>query len=108
MTMEIYRCNRNCGCLRCRYRGSLWGVFLMVLGVLWLLSELDVRGLDLDRTWPILLIVFGLMKLLEKAGKPPDYPTGPYSNPPGGPYPGAPAAYPTVPPTGSTSGANTI
>ncbi len=54
----------------------------------------------LRRTWPVLLIVFGLMKLLEKAGRPPDYPAGP--------YPGAPAAYPSVPPPGSTPGANTI
>ena len=82
-------------------------IMLITLGTLVALDYF--QGVSFSRrTWPVLLIVFGLMKLLEKAGKPPDYPTGPYSNPPGGPYPGAPAAYPTVPPTGSTSGANTI
>ena len=62
----------------------------------------------LRRTWPFLLIVFGIMKLLEKAGRPPDYPAGPYSNPPAGPYPGGPAAHPAVPPPGRAPGANTI
>lgn len=82
-------------------------IMLITLGTLVALDYF--QGVSFSRrTWPVLLIVFGLMKLLEKAGKPPDYPAGPYSNPPGGPYPGAPAAYPTVPPTGSTSGANTI
>ena len=82
-------------------------IMLITLGTLVALDYF--QGVSFSRrTWPLLLIVFGIMKLLEKAGKPPDYPTGPYSNPPGGPYPGAPAAYPTVPPTSSTSGANTI
>ncbi|MDQ2945684.1 MAG: DUF5668 domain-containing protein [Acidobacteriota bacterium] len=82
-------------------------IMLIALGTLVALDYF--QGVSFSRrTWPLLLIVFGIMKLLEKAGKPPDYPTGPYSNPTGGPYPGAPAAYPTVPPTGTTPGANTI
>lgn len=54
----------------------------------------------LRRTWPVLLIVFGLMKLLEKAGKPPDSPAGP--------YPGASSTYPAVQPSASAPGAKTI
>ena len=64
MTMEIYRCNRNCGCLRCRYRGSLWGVYLMVLGALFLLDQYGVRGLSFDRTWPLQLITIGVILIL--------------------------------------------
>ena len=96
MTMEIYRCNRNCGCMRCRYRGSLWGVFLMVLGVLWLLSELDVRGLDLDRTWPMLLIVIGVIVMLQRTASMEGH-VQPYAMMPGAPmYPVAPASAPTT------------
>lgn len=55
----------------------------------------------LRRTWPVLLIVFGVMKLLEKAGTPPDHPAPLYPNPSAG-------AYPSAPPPAGTSGANTI
>jgi hypothetical protein len=59
---------------------------MIVLGVLVALDYF--QGLSFRRrTWPVLLIVFGLMKLLEKARRPPVDP-GPYSNmpavPPGG------------------------
>ena len=75
-------------------------IMLITLGTLVALDYF--QGVSFSRrTWPVLLIVFGIMKLLEKAGRPPDYPSGPYSNPPS-------AVYPSVPPTGSTPGANAI
>ena len=66
-------------------------IMLITLGVLVALDYF--QGLSfIRRTWPVLLIVFGLLKLLEKAGRPPVYPGPPdhrpYSNmpsmPPGG------------------------
>jgi hypothetical protein len=77
-------------------------IMLITLGTLVALDYF--QGLSFSRrTWPVLLIVFGVMKLLEKTGKPPDYPAGPYANPPG-----APPVYPTAPPAGSAPGANRI
>ncbi len=90
MTMEIYRCNRNCGCLRCRYKGSLWGVFVMVLGVLLLLQEFDVRGLDFGRTWPVQLIVIGVILMLQRTASMEGH-IQPYAMAPGAPpYPAVP------------------
>ena len=55
-------------------------IMLITLGTLVALDYF--QGLSFSRrTWPVLLIVFGVLKLLEKAGRPPDYPAGPYSNP---------------------------
>lgn len=67
-------------------------IMLITLGVLVLIDYFGHISFA-RRTWPVLLIVFGLMKLLEKAVPPPVYPTAP---PP--PYAGSPA----VPPGGST------
>jgi hypothetical protein len=63
-------------------------IMLIVLGALVAIDYAGIYGFW--RTWPILIIVFGLLKLLERAGaKPaPPYPGGPY---PGGPYPGGQA-----------------
>lgn len=55
-------------------------IMLITLGVLVALDYFE--GLSFSRrTWPVLLIVFGVLKLLERAGRPPIDP-GPYSNPP--------------------------
>ena len=94
MTMEIYRCNRNCGCPRCRYRGSLWGVYLMVLGVLFLFNEFGVRGLSFDRTWPVQLIVIGVILMLQRTASTEGH-IQPYAMPP------AVSAYPASTPAAS-------
>ncbi len=55
-------------------------IMLITLGVLVALDYF--QGVSfLRRTWPVLLIVFGVLKLLERAGRPPVDP-GPYSNRP--------------------------
>ncbi len=53
---------RTCRCLRCRGRGLTGPAVLVTLGVLFLLSEFQVASFG--RTWPILLIVIGLVKVL--------------------------------------------
>ena len=59
-----------------RYRRSLTGpVILIALGVIFLLQEF-VPDWGLRKTWPILLVVIGVLKLLD-AGRPPRPPEGP-------------------------------
>ncbi len=51
-----------CYCMRCRGKGLMGPAVLVTLGVLFLLSEFNVA--HFERTWPILLIVIGLVKVL--------------------------------------------
>ena len=65
--METYVRNCNCSCLRCRYRGIMGPVVLMTVGVLFLLSSLNVPSLDFwDHTWPLLLIAIGAVVMLQR------------------------------------------
>ncbi len=59
-------------------------IMLITLGALVAIDYAGVFGFW--RTWPILIIVFGILKLLERAGaKPPDPYSGPHSfDPPSG------------------------
>ncbi len=54
-----YRCN----CARCRSRGLMGPAVLVTLGVLMLLSEFGT--VRFHYTWPILLIVIGLVKVYQ-------------------------------------------
>ena len=57
-------------------RAGLMGPVLLVsIGVLFLLSEF-VPGLDIGKTWPVLLVEVGLVRLIE-SGNPPRPPQGP-------------------------------
>ena len=60
--MDNYQANRSCGCTRCRTRGLMAPAVLITLGVLFLLNEFGVAYFH--STWPILLIVIGLVKVL--------------------------------------------
>jgi hypothetical protein len=75
-------------------------IMLIVLGSLVAIDYAGVYGFW--RTWPILIIVFGLLKLLERAGA---RPAPPYTqNYPGQNYPGQnyPGQYPgNTPPGGN-------
>jgi hypothetical protein len=60
-------------------------IMLITLGTLVAIDYAGVYGFW--RTWPILIIVFGVLKLLERAAaKPPDPYSGPhpFDRPPGG------------------------
>lgn len=58
------------------YRVSLTGpIILITLGVIFLLEEF-VPHLGFRKTWPVLLVVFGILKLLDSA-RPPRPPQGP-------------------------------
>jgi hypothetical protein len=91
--MEIYRSNRNCGCMRCRYRGITGAVVLMTVGFLFLLENFHVHDLAFDRTWPLLLIAIGILKMLQRSASTEGH-VQPYSQPfaipPVAPMPGQP------------------
>jgi hypothetical protein len=77
--------------LICALRGPLT---LITLGVLFALNNFTQWGFQ--QTWPVLLIVFGLLSLMRRAATPPrPYATGPAAPPP---YQAAP---PYTPPAGS-------
>jgi hypothetical protein len=63
--MNGYQYNRACACTRCRSRGILGPVVLIAFGVLLLLHNLDVPGFSFERTWPVILLVIGGVKLLQ-------------------------------------------
>jgi len=52
-----------CNCERCRMRGIMWPAVWFTLGVLFLMDNL--HGPDIERTWPLLLLVIGAVKLLQ-------------------------------------------
>ncbi len=58
-----------------RFHGLMGPVLLIAVGVLFLLDRW-VPGWQIHRTWPALLVVIGLVKLVEATG-PPRPPEGP-------------------------------
>jgi hypothetical protein len=56
-------CGYRCNCARCRSRGIMGPVVLVTLGVLMLLSEFGT--VRFHYTWPVLLIVIGLVKVYQ-------------------------------------------
>lgn len=89
--MDNYQPNRDCRCTRCRARSIMGPVILITLGVLFLLDNLGVHGFDFDRTWPVILLVIGAVKILQSSG-----PTVGHIEP----LSGAPAMPPAQPPSG--------
>jgi hypothetical protein len=85
-------------------------VTLITIGVLFALNNFTQYGFD--RTWPVILIVFGLLSLLRRGTQPtgPGAPPPPPYNypPPGGysrsPYAGGPATTPGSAPPPPPSG----
>lgn len=61
--MQVYRPNPKCGCPRCRLAGMMGPAVLVTLGTLFLLDNLAWRGFH--DTWPLLLIVIGIIKVLQ-------------------------------------------
>lgn len=84
--MAIYIRNRYCSCLRCRTRGLMGGAILITLGVLFLLDQYNVA--PFDNTWPVLLIVIGLLSFAARSASTeghvqPGWISGPQAPPPG-------------------------
>src|SRR5262245_10942253 len=64
--MRVYVPNRACSCVRCRTRGLMGGAILVTLGVLFLLQEYGI--FYFDNSWPLLLIVIGLLSFAARSG----------------------------------------
>jgi len=91
---DYYFPNRACHCLRCSSRWLMGPAVLITVGVLFLLQQLHV--FNFGRTFPVLLIVIGLVKIAQRSA--PD--TGHIQPPPYYP-PGMPVAPPPTPGAGS-------
>ncbi|MGD0792746.1 MAG: DUF5668 domain-containing protein [Terriglobales bacterium] len=100
-------CCAGCGCARCRSRRLMGPAMLLTIGFLFLLENLHVSNLGFHRTWPVILLVVGAVKLLQGSasveGHIPSLAPGAY--PAGGPIPPAPPV-PPVPPVPPTSEVN--
>jgi len=53
----------KCHCQSCTIRGLVGPAVVMTLGVLWLLHEMHGGRFYFGSTWPVLLIVIGLLHL---------------------------------------------
>jgi len=62
--MNGYRRSRTCSCARCRCSGYMGPAVLITLGVLFLIDQYSTWGIG--RTWPILLIVIGIVLLARR------------------------------------------
>ncbi len=106
--MRYYQPNPACGCGRCSTRGLMGPAVLVTLGLLFLLANMS--DYPFERTWPILLIVIGAIKvvryMIPDSGhfNPGQYPPPPYPPPyQAGVY--AAAGQNAAPPSGGPAGA---
>jgi hypothetical protein len=53
----------RCTCQRCSIRGLMGPVVVVTVGVLFLLAEMRGGYFDFGNTWPVILIVIGLISL---------------------------------------------
>jgi len=100
---DYYVRNRACHCPRCAAHWLMGPAILITVGVLFLLEQLHV--FPFGRSFPILLIVIGLVKIAQRSA--PDMghvQPGPYYPP--GSYPPAPGTVPPAPPTISGNPSN--
>ncbi|MGB7435647.1 MAG: DUF5668 domain-containing protein [Candidatus Acidiferrum sp.] len=82
----------RCRCQSCTIRGLMGPAILITLGILFLLHQVRGGQFDFGNTWPVLLVVIGLL-LLASSMAPRD---GHVEPPPPNPLP--PGAPPSVPP----------
>jgi hypothetical protein len=80
----------GCPCDRCRMRKLMGPAILITVGTLFLLQSLDV--VDFDRTWPAILLVIGVVKLVQSNASSAGHV---------GSLPSAPPVAPPVPPSAS-------
>lgn len=79
----------GCSCERCRTRGFMAPAILITLGALFLIGEFTRFGFG--DTWPFLLIVIGVVKVLQSHASTQGHVTGYVAYPN---YPVAPAGQP--------------
>jgi len=87
----------HCLCDRCRMRKVMGPAMLVTIGTLFLLQSLNAASFD--RTWPAILLVVGVVKLLQSNASSAGH-VGPLP-------PAPPVVGPTPPPTPSSDPAAT-
>jgi len=89
----------GCVCERCRTRRLMGPAILVTLGVLFLLD--NTSSIDFGKTWPAILLVVGVVKLVQSnatyTGHVGPLPPGPDSYPPTPPPPGVTPTYSGTP-----------
>jgi hypothetical protein len=61
----LHSSSTMCTCPRCRIRGVMGPAILLTVGGILLLDSRDVHGLAWERTWPAILLVIGVIKLMQ-------------------------------------------
>jgi hypothetical protein len=91
-TMQNLAAASRCQCARCRARRITGPAIVFTIGVLFLLQNLDVANLHFGRTWPLILLVVGALKLLQGSASVEGHvgTFGTCGTPPGGPIPPVP------------------
>ena len=82
----------KCHCQSCTIRGLMGPAVVITLGVLWLLNEVHGGRFYFGSTWPVILIVIGLVHLASSMASREGHvnPAPPLSAPPQPPAPPAP------------------
>ena len=87
----------RCGCRRCTTRSLMGPAILITIGLLFLLSELRGGYFDFGNTWPVILLVIGVISLASAlapmeghiyGSPPPPAARGTMPSPPQNPIPG--------------------
>lgn len=86
----------RCGCRRCTTRSLMGPAILITIGLLFLLSELRGGYFDFSNTWPVILLVIGVISLASALAPmeghiyspPPPAARGTMPSPPQNPFPG--------------------
>jgi hypothetical protein len=53
----------RCQCQSCTIRGLMWPAVLITIGILFLLDRAHIGSFDFGHTWPVILVVMGLIQL---------------------------------------------
>ena len=80
----------RCACRRCTIRGLMGPAVIITVGVLFLLDQMRGGNLSFGNTYPVILIVIGVISLAAAASPADGHVSGPVP-------PGAPSSAPTVP-----------
>jgi cell wall-active antibiotic response 4TMS protein YvqF len=90
----------RCTCQRCSIRGLMGPVIVVTVGVLFLLSEMRGGYFDFGNTYPVILIVIGLISLASAMASSEGHVSSASATPPSvPPSPGVPAPPSSAAPT---------